>query len=81
MYIVYAIESISTARLYIGQTQDIDIRLKSHNQGLVVSTKKNKPWRLLAMEILETREDARWKEYQLKKSRGQRLKWLEQHKL
>jgi putative endonuclease len=81
MYVVYAIESCSTARVYIGQTQDMDARLSSHNQGLVASTKKDRPWKLLAIEMFETREGSRWCEHQLKESRGRRLKWIEKHKL
>lgn len=80
MCVVYAIES-STGRIYIGQTQSFDERLKLHNGGHVKSTCKNVPWRLLACEEFEARSQARWRETELKKSRGRRLKWLKQHKI
>ncbi|WP_168432885.1 GIY-YIG nuclease family protein [Pontiella sulfatireligans] len=80
MYVVYAIESRTTGRVYVGQSQDFDKRLKLHNSGHVISTSQDGPWMLVAMECFETRDQARWCEKLLKKSRGRRLKWLEQHK-
>lgn len=29
---------------YVGQTQDLNARLKEHNEGSVTATKKYKPW-------------------------------------
>ena len=76
MFVVYAIESSSTGRVYIGQTNDIRKRLHFHNSGYVKSTSKDAPWRVIAMESFSTREQARWCEKQLKKSKGAREKWL-----
>ncbi len=80
MFAVYGIESCVTKRVYIGQTQDFDKRLHLHNGGNVKSTKIDRPWKLIAIEMFDTREDARWCEKQLKASRGRRIKWVEQHK-
>jgi predicted GIY-YIG superfamily endonuclease len=80
MFVVYAIESCLTGRVYIGQAQDFDVRLKLHNSGLVKSTCNDRPWRLKAIEQFEARDQARWCEKQLKTSRGRRIKWMEQHK-
>jgi len=80
MFIVYAIESI-TGRVYIGQSGDFDKRLLLHNSGRVKSTSKDGHWHLIAMEEYETRDAARWCETALKKSRGRRLKWLEEHRI
>lgn len=80
MFVVYAIESCATGRIYIGQTHDFENRLQLHNDGHVKSTASEGPWKQVAMEFFESREDARWCERQLKKSRGRRLKWLKQHK-
>ena len=81
MFKVYAIRSSINQRVYIGQTKDFDARLNLHNKGLVKSTKRDIPWELYAEEVFETREAARWCEYQLKKSKGRREKWLEDHKI
>jgi len=79
MFVVYAIESSSTGRVYIGQTNDVEKRLQFHNSGYVKSTSKDAPWRIIAMESFSNRELARWCEKQLKKSKGARVKWLKQY--
>jgi putative endonuclease len=81
MYKVYAIESENTGRIYIGQTNNIQKRLKMHNMGYVKSTYKDMPWHLLAIESFDTRNEARWRERQLKKSKGIRMKWLAHFKV
>ncbi|MBU2904441.1 GIY-YIG nuclease family protein, partial [Arenibacter algicola] len=41
------------SRYYVGQTTDIDKRLKRHNLGIVPSTKSGTPLRLvLQLEVL-----------------------------
>ena len=79
MFYVYAIKSQSNFRMYIGQTQDVNKRLQLHNSGHVRSTAKDRPWELLAIEEFSTREEARWFERQLKKSRGKREAWIHAH--
>lgn len=81
MYVVYAIESEAVKRTYLGHTSDINARLKYHNSGYVKSTAKDKPWRLIALEEFGSKDEARWAERSLKKSRGKRLKWLEKNHL
>lgn len=81
MFYVYAIESGKTGRVYIGQTADIEKRVWLHNNGQVKSTRKDAPWRLIALEEWDSREQARWCEKKLKGSRGKRVKWIEQHYL
>jgi putative endonuclease len=79
MFWVYAIKSQYTDRIYVGQTKNLEERLTLHNSGMVQSTKKDRPWTVIAYEIFDTRENARWQEYQLKKSRGKRSKWLREN--
>ncbi len=81
MYYVYAIESIDTGRIYIGQTKNLENRLRLHNNSQVKSTSKETPWKLTALEKFDTREQARWCEKKLKKSRGKRIKWLDLHQI
>jgi predicted GIY-YIG superfamily endonuclease len=78
MFWVYAIKSRKCGRIYIGQTINLEKRLSIHNKGQVKSTQRDRPWLLIACECCETRNQARWKEFNLKKSRGKRLKWLEE---
>ena len=65
--------------MYIGQTFDVEKRLLQHNAGYVMSTKKEAPWSILALEEFGTREEARWRERELKKSFGKRTKWIQKH--
>ena len=81
MYSVYGILSESNNRVYIGQTKDVNERLKQHNNGYVKSTSTDVPWRIIAIELFSTREEARWRERQLKKSKGARDKWLKQFRI
>lgn len=53
MFAVYAIRSQSTERIYVGQTKDINQRMKRHNNGRVKSTRKDIPRRLFAVEYFE----------------------------
>ena len=81
MFNVYAIESVAIKRIYIGHTNNIDVRLKYHNSGYVKSTAKDKPWRLVALEKVESKDEASWIERSLKKSRGKRVKWIEKNRI
>ena len=80
MFYVYAIRSHLAGRIYIGQTENVTARIVSHNDGQVRSTKKDRPWDLIAVEEFETREAARWMEHELKKWRGRRIRWIEEHR-
>ena len=74
MFYVYVIESESTDKIYIGQTSDLEKRLKQHNDpcnDFSEYTKKNKgPWKLLYKEEVETRVDALKREKFLKSGQG-----------
>ena len=76
-YRVYAIRA--GERIYIGQTQGLNERIAQHNAGHVFTTKKDRGWILVATEQMETRAKARWLERQLKRSRGRRERWIQQH--
>ncbi len=45
MYYTYIIKSsVASGQVYIGHTSDLKNRLKSHNSGESIHTKKFKPW-------------------------------------
>ena len=81
MYMVYAIKSLSSDRIYVGQTNDVLRRLKEHNNGLVRSTKMGRPWELIAIQEVNDRNEARWTEKRLKNSHENRFRWIENHRL
>jgi len=70
---VYVLESIKSGDLYIGYTTDLRKRLQKHNKGLNLSTKTNKPWKLIHYETYLNDKDARRRERYLKTSQGSRL--------
>jgi len=80
-YCVYAIQSETTGRLYIGQTDLLERRIEEHNKGGVKSTKHESLWKLVAIGYFEKRSDARWAETRFKKSKRSRLDWLSKNKV
>ena len=79
-YFVYAIKSLATGRIYIGQTGDLERRIREHNAGRVKSTLKDRPWSLLAWEAFPSWKEAMYLEWEIKRSKGHRGKWLEENK-
>ena len=65
-YFVYILYSHSRDRFYIGQTNNIELRLKRHNAGYVKSTKPYVPWILVYQEEFNSRSDAVRREIYLK---------------
>ena len=69
-------------RYYFGYTNNINSRLWRHNNGDVHSTRKFRPWMLLGFEVYEKRNEARWREDELKnhgKKRKKVIKRLEEN--
>jgi len=80
MYYVYLLQSEKDSNYYIGQTNNIKKRLEEHNTGLTKATRNRRPLRLIGYEIHKTRNEARWREYNLKKSAWQRKKFIKELK-
>jgi putative endonuclease len=80
MIIVYAIVSLVDGRIYVGQTKDLEKRLKEHNNGTTKSTKGYIPWRLFFQETCENREQARIREKYWKSGVGKEKLKLFLHK-
>ena len=55
---------------YIGQTNDLVLRLLRHNGGKVFSTKNKGPWKILYSRKFKSRKDAIVNEKYLKKQKG-----------
>ena len=66
-YYVYILVSRVDGSLYTGQTEDLEGRLKRHNAGQIHSTKGKKPYDLGYFEENQTRAEAMWREWELKK--------------
>ena len=72
MYTVYIIYSEKFDRNYIGQTDNIDIRLERHNSGTVKSTKAYTPWKIVHTEEFSTRSEAVRREHEIKKKKSRK---------
>ncbi len=58
MFFVYILEAIESKRYYIGQTQDLQQRLKKHNEGKNLSTKAFIPWQIKWWKEFNSRSEA-----------------------
>src|ERR1700686_669912 len=65
-YQLYILQSQSTNRYYIGQTQNVEKRLASHNANYSKALKNRGPWRLVYSEGYATRAEAMRRERQIK---------------
>jgi putative endonuclease len=70
MFIVYAISSIESNYIYVGLTQDLEARLKRHNNGYEKTTKPYRPFSLLFTEECPDRTSARKREKYWKSGTG-----------
>ena len=75
MFYVYLLRSLVDSRYYIGQSEDCDRRLERHNAGFVPATKHRRPLVLVGYEEFASRSEARFREFQLKKSSSERQKF------
>ena len=66
MFYVYLLESTKYKQVYIGSTNDLRRRLREHNDGVEISTRRYKPWRLVSYEACQSEQDAREREKMLK---------------
>jgi len=69
-YYVYVIQSEVDNRLYVGLSKDCKKRLQSHNNGETFSTKGYRPWQLVYLEEVGTRNQERKREKYLKSGTG-----------
>jgi putative endonuclease len=70
MFYVYAISSLKHKYIYVGLTQDIEVRVKRHNDGRERTTKFYRPYELVYSEVCETRVEARLREKYWKSGAG-----------
>ena len=67
---VYMLQSLKDGRYYIGETRDVEARLKFHNSGQQRSTKNRIPFRIVLVEEYLNREEALKREKQIKSWKG-----------
>ena len=70
MYKAYILQSEKSGKYYIGHTQDLENRLKRHNDGRVRSTKEHRPWKVIYTESFNTKEEVYRRELKIKSYKG-----------
>ncbi|MBD3281761.1 GIY-YIG nuclease family protein [Candidatus Uhrbacteria bacterium] len=69
-YYVYVLYSLKDKRLYIGQTNELQRRVREHWRGEVVSTSHRRPLKLIYFEGFLTRQESIRRELWLKSGAG-----------
>ena len=72
MYFIYVLKSEIDNNLYVGYSKNLESRINQHNEGLVTSTKKRRPLRLIYYEACLNQQDATHREKYLKTAWGKR---------
>ena len=73
MHYLYILYSKRIDRYYSGETGDVGRRLRKHNDGHSVATKKGVPWELKKVIEFETKTEAIKAEKWLKKMKSRRV--------
>ncbi len=76
--LVYILFSEKSSRYYVGQTADIQERLKRHNSGRVNSTKYGIPWKVVLRKEVLNRSEAMLLEIKIKKRGAKR--YIDDHR-
>ena len=71
-HFVYILQSEKDSRYYIGETHDIETRLRFHNAGLQRSTRNRIPFKLVYFETVSDRATALKREKEIKGYKGGR---------
>lgn len=66
MYYVYVLRSLKDNKNYVGHTNNLKLRFKQHNNGLVESTRRRRPFKLIYYEACVDRNDSTKRENYLK---------------
>ena len=75
MFYTYVLINKDSHKTYTGHTRDLEKRIKEHNDGLVKSSKKYRPYQVLLFEKFDTINEAKKREMYYKNFRGrQKLK-------
>ena len=71
MYYIYIIQSINYSnKNYVGFTEDVEKRLKAHNNGQSIYTSKYKPWKMISYLSFKNKQSAKDFEKYLKTGSG-----------
>jgi putative endonuclease len=72
-YYVYIIESELDGSFYKGSSENYLERLENHNRGGSTYTSHKRPWKLVYVEVCQSKTEALRREKSLKKATKERL--------
>ena len=76
MFTVYALYSSTYNKIYIGYSSNLEDRLLSHNELATKGyTVRFRPWTVVYTEDYKTKEEAMFREKQLKSAKGREFIW------
>lgn len=70
---VYILKSLKNGRYYVGSTNNLERRLKEHNQGTSRYTSFTKPFEIVFNQSFESIETARRVELKLKRYKSKKI--------
>jgi len=70
MFYVYLIQSEVDSSFYIGYTSNLELRIKQHNNGESIYSRRKKPWKMVYSEEFENKTFALKRERFLKKQKN-----------
>ena len=70
---VYILQSESSGRFYVGQTEHLEQRFQYHQLNYSKANKNRGPWKLLYVEKFQTRSEAMRRESHIKKQKERRF--------
>ncbi|MCF8426566.1 MAG: GIY-YIG nuclease family protein [Bacteroidia bacterium] len=72
-FYTYVLKSLKDGTFYKGHCQDLEKRLKQHNDGETISIKSKTPFIIIYHEEFDTREEAISREKYFKSASGRRF--------
>ena len=81
MYFTYVLQSLTSNKLYVGQTNNLQDRIQRHNNSRNIYTKNKGPWKLIFSREFKSRTEAVKLEKRLKsfKNKDYLLKWVKEN--
>lgn len=77
MFFVYILKSINYSKTYTGRTENLEKRLKEHNAGYNLFSKRYKPWRVIYFEEVDSLQNSIDKEKYFKSKAGRN--WIKEN--
>jgi len=72
-FYVFILQSETTGRLYVGQTERLEERIAYRNAGYSLALRKRGPWKLIYSEANATRREAVRREQYIKRQKDRRF--------